>query len=351
MPVIDSPSFFIGKGGGNLISFGSGQPDLAPPEEAFAKLNNYREFKYGPVRGLAALCEALVPTYPDSKPEQFVITNGASEAIDLVLRALYVPNGRILLPRPYYYSYPHNVRLAHLTPDYYDLADGKIVLEELKKKLPGARAILINSPANPTGTVQSPELLKEIERLAEELDIYIITDNVYRELVYVGEFYQMGGPKTITIDSFSKTYGMCGYRVGYAHSYDQKIIDQVVEIKTHTSMNTNILAQEMALAALKSPRDYIDEHSRIWRERRDMIYEGMKKLGLDLWQPEGAFYVFPKITNSNQAVNELYFKYNIITYDGNWFGAPNRVRFSYALDVEKIKIGLERLAEFLKNRK
>lgn len=350
MPTINSPSFFIGQGGGDLISFGSGQPDLPPPEEAFAKLNNYREFKYGPVRGMTALCEALIPYYKNSTPEQFVITNGASEALALVLRALYVPNGKVLLPRPYYYSYPHNVSLTHMIPDYYNLADGKIVLEELKKKLPGACAILINSPSNPTGTIQSPEVLKEIERLASEMGIYIIADNVYRELVYSGTFYQMSGFKTITIDSFSKTYSLCGYRVGYVHSYDQKLIDRVIEIKTYTSMNTNILAQEMALGALKSPRDYIDKHLQIWRERRDMIYKGMKELGLDLWQPEGAFYVFPKIINSNKAVNELYFKYKIITYDGAWFGASDRVRFSYALDIKKITEGLKRLGEYLKNK-
>ena len=350
MPTINSPAFFIGQGGGDLISFGSGQPDLPPPEEAFAKLNNYREFKYGPIQGMAALREALVPYYKNSAPEQFIITNGASEAIDLVLRALYVPGGRVLLPRPYYYSYPPNVLLAHLTPDYYDLTDGKIVLAELKKKMPGARAILINSPANPTGTIQSPAVLKEIEDLAKEMGIYIIADNVYRELVYTGTFYQLGGPRTITIDSFSKTYGMCGYRVGYAHSYDQELIDRLVEMKTHTSMNTNILAQEMALGALKSPRDYIDKHLQIWRARRDMIYNGLKDLGLDLWPPEGAFYVFPKIIDSNKAVNELYFKYKIIAYDGAWFGAPDRVRFSYALDVEKIAEGLKRLGEYLTRR-
>ena len=347
MQNINSPSFFIGKGGGELISFGSGQPDLAPPAEAFAVLDNYRSFKYGQVCGLQELREALVPVYEKSQPEQVVITNGASEALDLVLRALYVPGGKILLPKPYYYSYPYNVQFAHLEIDYYELIDGKIVLEELKKKLPDARAILINSPSNPTGTLQDREVLKEIEKMAEELDIYVIADNVYRELVYVGEFYQLAGKKVISIDSFSKTYGMCGYRVGYLHSYDQQLVDKIVEIKTHASMNTNVLAQEMALAALKSPRDYIDHHLQIWSERRDMIYNGMKEMGLDLWQPEGAFYVFPKIENANKAINELYYKYQLIAYDGAWFGEPDRVRFSYALDVEKIQEGLKRLKLYL----
>lgn len=351
MQVINSPSFFIGKGGGELISFGSGQPDLAPPAEAFAVLNGYCGFKYGLVAGSPELREALTPIYKGSNSEQFVITNGASEALDLVLRVLYEQGGgRILLPKPYYYSYPFNVKFAHLEVDYYELVDGKIVIEELEKKLPGACAILINSPSNPTGTLQSPEVLKKIEKLTEQLGIYVIADNVYRDLVYQGEFYQMNGPKVISIDSFSKTYGMCGHRVGYLHSYDQELVNKAVEMKTHTSMNTNNLAQEMALAALKSPKSYIEEHLAIWTERRNMIYDGMKELGLDLWQPEGAFYVFPKIKDSNKAVNELYYKYNIITYDGAWFGEPDRVRFSYALDVEKIQEGLKRLKTFLENR-
>jgi len=347
MQVISSPSFFIGKGGGNLISFGSGQPDLPPPAEAFDVLQNFKEFKYGLIPGQLALREALAPIYANSAPDQFVITNGGSEAIDLALRALFVPGGKILLPRPYYYSYPHNVALAGMTAEFYDLVDGKVVLEELEEKMMGVRAIMVNSPSNPTGTLQTPTVLKAIEEMAHRLGVYVIADNVYRDLVYVGEFYQMTGDKVITIDSFSKTYSMCGFRVGYVHSYDQDIIRKIVEMKTHTSMNTNILAQEMALAALKSPQSYIDEHLEVWQERRDRIYNGMKALGLDLWQPEGAFYVFPKFANPNQVINELYYQHDVIAYDGTWFGAPDRVRFSYALDVDKIDEGLARLGKYI----
>jgi aspartate aminotransferase len=213
------------------------------------------------------------------------------------------------------------------------------------------RAIMVNSPSNPTGTLQDVATLKQIEKLAHEHGVYILADNVYRELVYVGEFYQMSGPKVITIDSFSKTYSMCGLRVGYLHSEDREFIDKVIEMKTHTSMNTDIAAQEAALASLKSPRSFIDERLVVWRERRERIYNGMKALGLDLWQPEGAFYVFPKFENPNQVVNDLYYDYNIITYDGTWFGAPDRVRFSYALDVEKIDEGLRRLGEYINKTK
>ena len=118
-------------------------------------------------------------------------------------------------------------------------------------------------------------------------------------------------------------------------------------MKTHTSMNTNILGQEMAFEALKVPPGYVQTQVKIWKERRDIIYGGMKDLGLDLWKPEGAFYVFPKFKDSNKVVNDLFYKYQMITYDGAWFGAPGRVRFSYALDKEKIREGLNRLAKYL----
>lgn len=348
MNLINSPSFFIGKGGGDLISFGSGQPDLPPPEEVFKILPTYRDFKYGPVQGLLPLREALACQYPEATSENFVIMNGGSEAIDLVLRALYVPDGKILLPRPYYYSYPHNVVLAHMTPEYYDLVDGKIDFDDLEKKArAGARAIMINSPSNPTGTIQEIDVLQKIEKLTQELGIYIISDEVYKDLIYERENYLIKGDHVITINSFSKTYAMCGFRVGYAYAREQWIIDKLVEMKTHTSMNTNILGQEMALAATTAPQCYIDDHVKIWRERRDRIYHGMLELGLDLWKPEGAFYVFPKLDNASQVVYDLYYKYKMIAYDGTWFGAPDRVRFSYALTVEKIDEGLKRLKEYL----
>lgn len=347
MHKINSPSFFIGKNGNELISFGSGQPDLPPPKEVYAILPSYRDFKYGLVAGQENLREALSEQYLGSNRENFVITNGASEGLDLVLRALRKDGGKILLPRPYYYSYPHNVKLVGMEPIFYDLENGKINLENFREKCQDVVAVIINSPANPTGTIQELPILKEIEKLSIKFGFYIISDEVYKDLIYERENYLMEGGKTITLNSFSKTYAMCGFRVGYVYAREQVLIDKIVEIKTHTSMNTNILGQEMAFEATKSPFAYIKEQAKIWKERRDLIYAGLLELGLDLWKPEGAFYVFPKMKNPNKVVNDLYYKYNVITYDGTWFGDPERVRFSYALDVEKITEGLRRLKEYL----
>ncbi len=345
---ISSPSFFIGKGDDTLISFGSGQPDLPPPEGAFEILKTYQSFKYGLVQGEESLRAALSLQYPKARPEQFVITNGASEAIDLVLRAISVPGGKVLLPRPYYYSYPHNVVLAGMKPVYCDLnKEGKLDFDAFKKSVKGCRAVLINSPSNPTGTVQEIDTLKKIEALCEKLGVYVISDEVYKDIIYVRKNYLLKGPRVVMVNSFSKTYAMCGLRVGYVYTKNKELVEKIVEMKTHTAMNTSIVGQMMALAALSAPQSYIGHNVEVWEARRDLMYDGMRALGLDLWKPEGAFYVFPKFKNSAKAVNDLYYKYKVITYDGTWFGAPNRIRFSYALDASKIEEGLRRLKKFL----
>ena len=141
---------------------------------------------------------------------------------------------------------------------------------------------------------------------------------------------------------------MCGLRIGYLYTHDDELRERTIEMKSHTSMNTSIIGQAMALGALQHKRVYVDEHLPIWHERRDLIYNGMQDLGLELMKPEGAFYVLPKIQNATQAMHDLYHNYDMITYDGTWFGAPDNLRFSYALDTERIEKGLERLETFLK---
>lgn len=348
MQKIDGPSFFIGKSGDGLVSFGSGQPDLAPPKEIYKILAKYQDFKYGLVQGQEGLRSMLAKEYLGATADNFVITNGASEAIDLSLRVLYRPDGKILLPRPYYYSYPYNVRLAGMKPVYYDLVKGKIDFANFAKQIKSCRAVVINSPSNPTGTVQELDVLKKIEKLARQLKIYIISDEVYKDLIYVRRNYLIEGSNVLTLNSFSKTYNMCGLRVGYVYAREKRLVDKIVEIKTHTAMNTNILAQDMAYEAMKVPKSFVKKQCRIWLSRRDFIYEGLKNLGLDLWKPEGAFYVFPKMKNPSKVVSDLYYKYKVIVYDGAWFGSSNRVRFSYALDLSKIKEGLRRVGQYMK---
>jgi aspartate aminotransferase len=350
-----NPAMFIGVQGEDIISFGSGQPDLPPPDAVYKILPHYRDFKYGLIQGMAELRQALARQYPSSTADSFVVTNGASEALDLVLRVIAArgdqSKNKVLMARPYYYSYPHMVNFAGMEPIYTDSVDGLIDFDDFAAKVQDCKAVIINSPSNPTGRVEAIETLKRIEKLTSELGVYVLSDEVYKDLIYVRDNYLINGPHVVTINSFSKTFAMCGFRVGYLWSLDQQLVEEVIAIKTHTSMNTNILGQEMALAATGVPADFVDDQLEVWRQRRDLIYRGLRDLGLELWKPEGAFYVMPKIEEPRDFVWDMYERHQVITYLGEWFGAPDRVRLSYALDVEKIEEGLSRIGQYLKERR
>ncbi len=344
---LKSPADFIGKQGAGVISFGSGQPDLPPPKEAFAGIDFKRDLRYGLIQGELKLREALSREYPGSTAENFVITNGASEALDLIFRC-WGKGQKVLLPKPYYYSYLPIIEMAGMVPVFTEQINGRINMEDCAKKMRGCKAILINSPSNPTGRVESMETLKEIERLTQKLGVYVVSDEVYKDLIYERKNYHIKGNHVITVNSFSKTYCMCGLRVGYLWSAEKKIVSDVCEMKTHTSMNTNLVGQDIALAAMKAPKEYIRQQQGIWRERRDFIYEKLLALGFELWKPEGAFYVLPKCKNARKFLSVLYQDFKVITYLGEWFGAPDRIRLSYALDIKQMEEGLDRIRQAMK---
>ncbi len=345
-----SPSFFLGKNSKDVISFGSGQPDLPPPKEVCDVREGPGDFKYGSVEGLLPLREKLAKNYPESTPESFIITNGASEALDLTLRVLSKKGKKVLLPRPYYYSYPFLADFCGMEAVYTDLKEGRLDIEDVREKIKDCIAMVINSPSNPTGRVEAMDTLHEIEKLSEEYGTYIISDEVYKDIIYERENYLIKGPKVITVNSFSKTYSMCSDRVGYLWSRDKGIIDDVKAMKTHTSMNTNVLGQNRALAAMGADEEYVKGQLKIWHERRELMLTMLNKIGLEAWKPEGAFYVLPKVKNTKKVVWELYNNHNVIVYRGEWFGAEDRIRLSYALDKEKIIKGMEIIGEYLKSQ-
>ena len=355
-PVIDyskllRPANFIGASQEGLISFGSGQPDLPPPKEVFEGLAIHKMFKYGPVAGQGNLREALAKENPLFSKNHFVITNGSSEALDIVFRVLAKPKDKILLHTPYYYSYKPLLELNNFEPILVNTIKGKIDLEDFRKKVVGVKAVLINSPSNPTGVIQEISTLKEIEKITKDLNIPLVSDEVYKDLIYERENYSLSGPHVVTVNSFSKTFNLCGVRVGYLFSNDLDIVNKVIDFKSHSSMNTSIISQEMAVRALSVPKSFVLDQTKVWKNRRDLIYTRLSEMGLDLWKPEGAFYVFPKIDYPEKFVYEMYKYHKVITYPGTWFGDNERVRFSYALDADKIEEGLARVRKYLYEQK
>jgi aspartate/methionine/tyrosine aminotransferase len=351
-PQFSSPASFIGLQGEGFISFGSGQPDLPPPPGIFHGLENPQVFQYGLIQGEIVLRERLSQDNLGTKSNDFIITNGASEALDLTFRAIHALHGpvKVLVCQPYYYSYPPLIEMAGLIPEYIGLSDGRINLDDVKAKMSDVKAILINSPSNPTGRIEDIDTLKAIEALAAESDIYVISDEVYKDLIYTRENYFIKGKHVVTINSFSKTYAMCGLRIGYLCTPDQQLVNKVLEIKTHTSMNTSIIGQQMALQALSVPSGYVEQQTAIWEERRNYIYQGLMDMGFNLWKPEGAFYVFPKMKHASRVVSDLFYDHKVILYDGAWFGDPSRIRLSYALDLDQIKEGLIRIEAYFNDK-
>ena len=346
------PSMFLGVNGKDYITFGAGQPDLAPPENVYKDLNKFCSFKYGLVQGEKWLRSSLSKLH-NMPEDNFVITNGGSEALQLtMLSQMYnSKNKNFLLTKPYYYSYLPLVKFSGATPKFHNLINGKLDMEKLYDDLKGSKVFLINSPANPTGSVQSVKDLKEVEKMTKELGVTLISDEVYSTLVYDGEHYSPKGDHVVTIQSFSKTFNLCGIRVGYLYSKNKELISDIIEKKTHTSMNTSLIAQHMANEALKAPKSFSTKQYKIWKSRRNMIYQGMQDLGLEVYKPEGAFYVLPKVKEPAKMCHTLFHKHKVISYMGEWFGAEDRIRFSYALNEDRIEEGIKRIGAYLKQNK
>ncbi len=344
MEKIDSPTFFIGNQKKRVISFGAGELTKDKIDlTLFSDIKN----GYGEVQGESKLRELIARENPGTSCDEYIITNGASEALDLVLRSLYIANGKILIPRPYYYSYPPSVKLSHMEVMYYSLKKGKIDISDISKLINQCHAIIINSPGNPTGTVQSQEALREIERITQENNKYIISDDIYSHFQYVPSYYSFNSDYVIKINSFSKIFNMGGYRVGYAHIKEKDLMKRVIEIKTQTSMNTNIISQEIAYHYLKEKNHALEKEKLDMEEKALYMYNQLKEFGLDLWKPEGAFYLFPKMNDPQKVMQDLYYLYNVIVYNGEWFGDSERVRFSFATSWENIKEGLKRVGDYL----
>jgi len=345
---------FIGASGKDLISFGSGQIDLPPPKNVFKAFKKFKEFRYGPIQGdlqlRTKIAMLLKKEYKhNAKPQDIIITNGASEALYLSLRCVMKPGDKILLTQPYYYSYPKLVEINDGESLYTSLKPNhSINLEDVKEKIKKVKAIIINSPSNPTGKVQTKKCLKALQEITEDAKRYLISDEAYSKLIYEGEHYSPKGEHVITINTCSKTYSLCGLRIGFAYCSINKIINELVQRKTHTSMNTDIVSQQIALEALKASKKYNKQMVQILKERRDLIYNGLIDLGFEIEKPEGAFYVFPKVKNPQKICFNLFKKKKIITYLGEWFGAKNHLRLSYCLDKKKIIEGLKRIENYLK---
>jgi aspartate aminotransferase len=353
----------------DVVSFGAGEPDFDTPKnikEAAIKAINEGFTKYTPAGGTAELKEAICRKFKsdnnlDYKPSQVVVSCGAKHSIYNVIQVMCQKGEEVIIPSPYWVSYPEMARLAEAKPVFVNTKreNGfKLTKEELKKAITKKTKLLIlNSPSNPTGTVYSENELFFISELAVEKNIYILSDEIYEKLIYDGaahksiaSFNQKIYDLTITVNGVSKTYSMTGWRIGYLAA-PQAIATAIDNLQSHSTSNPTSIAQKAALEAMTGDQGFIANMVGEFKKRRGYMVERLSSIkGFSPFNPAGAFYVFCEITKTGMGSVELCTRLlseaKVAVVPGAGFGWDNYVRFSFATGMETIKKGLDRIQEW-----
>ncbi|GBC96135.1 Aspartate aminotransferase [bacterium HR16] len=361
----------------DVLSFGAGEPDFDTPEfikEAAIAALREGFTKYTPTAGIEplrkAICEKL---WRDNglkyEPNQIIVTCGGKHALYNTFQVICDPGDEVIIPAPYWVSYPEMVKLADGVPVfvYADESTGFVpAIDAIREKITArTRAIVVNSPCNPTGAVFPRQTLKEIAALALKHDLYIISDEIYEKMVYDGhEHFSIASlgeevkKRTILVNGMSKAYSMTGWRIGYAAA-ERDLIAAMTRIQDQSTSNPTSIAQRAALAALQAPEDAVKQMVAAFAERRRAIVDGLNNIpGFRCAEPGGAFYAFPNVSAlygkrwGNRVVNnsDAFAEYllevaRVAVVPGSGFGADENIRLSYACSLDTIRNGLARIAE------
>ncbi len=367
------------KDGKKAISFGAGEPDFLTPEHIReAAIKAIRDGHMGslPTAGLPELRGACAEYFCEKKglhvePSQVLISTGSKQTIMNAILTLVNKGDEVLLPAPAWVSFPEMVKLADANPVFVPTAEEngfKLKAEMLEPYITKKTKLLIlNNPNNPTGSLMDRKDLMEIADLMVRNGIYVISDEIYDQLVYDGKSHtsiaslspEIEG-LTVTTNGFSKTYAMPGWRVGYGAA-GAEIIRRMTAIQSHYTSGGNHVAQRAALAALKGKQDCVEEMRKSYFDRREYILKKLQRIsGFSCTKPEAAFYVFPNVTelfgreirgtrigSSGDLANLLLDSIQVGIVSGSAFGTEGYVRLSYAVDIKEIEEGLDRVESLL----
>lgn len=377
---VDSRAKEMLQQGRPVISLALGEPDFPTPPhiiEAAERAMRRGETRYTPTAGTPALRRAVAEKIQRDNgipvtPAQVVISSGAKQSLYNVFQAILDPGDEVLVPLPCWVSYPPQVALAggRMVGVPTSAARGfRVEVDALaERRTPRTRAILLNSPNNPTGACLTRKDVEDIAQFAVEHDLLIVSDEVYEDLIYEGDRPVSPaslGPevaaRTITVSGVSKAYSMTGWRIGWLSSTDKAVIGAVTRLQSHSTSNPCSVAQAAALAAVTGPRDF----QQGWREefdrRRRKLVSGLNALpGVDCPSPPGAFYAFPSVqgllgpggiaADDSALALLLLEEAEVATVPGSAFESPGHLRFSYALSFEKLVEALSRIERFLAAR-
>jgi len=369
--------------GRNVIGLGAGEPDFDTPEnvkQAAIKAIKDGKTKYTDVGGIPELKEAIIAKFKREnsltyKPNQIIVGTGGKQVLYNALMATINPGDEVIIPAPYWVSYPEMVALAggESVPVVCPAENGfKLKAADLEKAItPKTKWIILNSPSNPTGAAYTSAELKAItDVLVKHPQVWVMTDDMYEHLVY--DDFSFTTPaqvepklfdRTLTVNGVSKAYCMTGWRIGYAGG-PAELIKAMATIQSQSTSNPSSIAQWASVEALNGPQDFIPEHNKVFKERRDLVVSMLNQAnGIDCPRPEGAFYVYPscagtigktapsgkKISNDEDFVTELLEAEGVAVVQGSAFGLGPAFRISYATKTSDLEDACKRIQRFCGN--
>lgn len=361
-----------------VIDFGAGEPDFDTPDnikKAGIDAIEKNFTKYTSVSGIDELKEIIWERYFVEQRVRFskdeiIVTSGSKFSLFLIALVLFEKGDEVIVPKPFWVTYPELVKFTESVPKYARIIDdnGKSVfnadsfLPLITKK---TKAIILNYPSNPTGSIIDEDSLKKLSEQAVKKDFYLIVDDCYRHIIFdnrkfpsIIELYPDARDKIIIIESLSKSYAMTGWRIGFTLA-SKEIIKEMNKIQSHSTSNPTSISQKAAVEALKGSQDEVEKMRAIYEKRRNLIVSLLKEIkGVKVETPGGAFYAFPsfkyyidngKFKNTQEISQYLLEKAHVICIPGESFGESGYMRFSFATSEEDIKTGISKIKQTLES--
>ncbi len=355
--------------GRDIIGLNVGEPDFYTPKNIIEATKNALDqnmTRYSLVEGIQDLRDAIAKKASEQltrkiNSKQVFLGNGSKHILYNIFQTIINPGDEVIVPVPYWVTFPEAIKLAGGIPKFVTCPNNQLSVENIKEAITEkTKAIIINSPNNPTGAIYPKEVIEELGKLAVEKDIFIISDEAYDALVYDNMKFPSPGAlsedvfkKTLTVQSFSKSYCMTGFRIGYLIA-EEEIIKNMQKLQSHLSGNNCTFAQYGALEAILSSDKIIEDMVKIMEKRRDLAYSLCEGL-FEVEKPQGAFYLFPNVEkdlneqmpNDEILAEKLLKETGVAILPGAYFGAPGFIRICFATNEEQITEGMKRIRTFL----
>lgn len=359
----------------DIIGLGAGEPDFNTPQnilDAAIVAMNKGYTKYTATGGLPELKKEIINKFTKDQgllyePSEIIVCNGAKHALYTLFQVILEEGDEVIIPTPYWVSYPEQVKLADGVPVYIEGLEKnnyKITPEQLEKAITEkTKAVIINSPSNPTGMLYSKEELEAIGKLCVKHDILIVSDEIYEKLIYgshkhisIAEISDEFKKQTVIINGVSKSHSMTGWRIGYAAG-DKEIIRAMTDLASHSTSNPTSVAQYAAIEAYSGTQEPVEEMRRAFEERLNIIYDKLVQIpGITCIKPQGAFYLFPNakkaaelagLNSVDELAAALLEEAQVAIIPGSGFGAPDNIRLSYATSLDQLEKAVERIHHFM----